>query len=187
MTIYRLNYDDYRYPIISISPDEIEDKSHDGRSSLKVAESAINTWNTLIGTYYYAKDNLVRHPCPDLSDRQSEMVFSEKAKSQLESVLEKHGEFLPILVDGDKRYIFNLLNATNAIDPFNSSKEMFEGMAVAVEKIAFLTHEVEDLFIFNTPYDGYSYIYCTDEFKSLIENSELTSGWSFHEKLRNLA
>lgn len=186
MTIYRLGYDRFEWPIVNISPDEIEDKFSNGRSNLVVSESMIDAWNTLNGTYYYSKDNPVKNSCPDLSKRLWEMVFSEEAKTKLEKSLGKYAEFLPISIDGDKRYIFNLLNATSAIDQFNSKMKIHNGVEMGVEKIAFLAHEVKDLCIFNTPYDGYSHIYCTDEFKSLIENSGLTSGWSFHEKLRDL-
>lgn len=185
MTIYRLKYNNFEYPRIYISPDEIENKSNSGKSTLVVGKSRKYSWKILNGTYYYDPNSSLKNPCPDLSKTTGEMVFSEEAKSLLGDTLGKYGEFLPILIEGDRRYIFNILNATDAIDPFNSSKEMFEGMEISVEKIAFLENEVKDLFIFDTPYDRNSYIYCTDEFKSFIEDSGLLSGWSFHTEMRD--
>ena len=184
MTIYRLQYDAYEYPRVDISMDEIMDKLPGGRQTMVKGKSRKDAWVILNATYYYNKDNPEKPICPDISKAAFEMVFSQKAKDELESVLGQYGEFLPVSVEGETRYLFNLLNSTDAIDPFNSKKEICDGIAVGIEKIAFLEHEVRDLCIFNTAYDGYSCIYCTDEFKDLIGKSGLTSGWSFEEALR---
>lgn len=99
MTIYRLKYDNFKYPRVYISPDEIEEKSIGGRSTLVVGESRKSSWKILNGTYYYDPDSSLKNPCPDLSNTTGEIVFSEEAKLLLEDTLEKYGEFLPILIE----------------------------------------------------------------------------------------
>jgi len=189
MTVYRLSYDSYSFPRIDISEDELEQKLPNGRKDLSIGVSRKAIWNDEIsGKYYFDPDNPHPKPCPDIAEYGGcELVFSQSAKDKLESVLSKYGEFLAINVEDKKHYLFNLLNFTDAIDPFNSKKEIFDGIEVGVEKISFLENEVSDLCIFSTPYDGYSYLYCTNEFKTLIENSGLTSGWRYCKELREKA
>lgn len=184
--VYRLEYDCYNFPRIEISADEVEDKLPNGRRDMVRGRSRKDIWVTLDGDYYYEPGLAEKRPCPDISQWANSLVFSELANELLASRLEPYGELLPVNIQGDARFYFNLLNATDAIDPFNSEKELFEGVEVGVKKIAFLEHEIKDLFIFSTPYDNHAYIYCTDEFKAMIENSGLTSGWEFRAKLRDL-
>lgn len=135
-------------------------------------------------------------------------ALSEKAYQLLGSRLEPLGELLPVVVTDaypamlentqdiaaeeagytpvpdTTYYCFNLLNTTDAIDPFNSRKVKAEGSSYErVEKLAFLEREVKDRLVFRTAYDNYEGVFCTDEFKDLTEDSGLTSGWDFHENL----
>lgn len=184
MTIYRLSYDNEKYPSIDINPDEDEDKLPEGINSLTPNIEKSSYWVSLNGTYYYGEDAPKNTKCPDIADWCSSIVLSETAKEKIGNELLKYGELLPIIVEGEKRYYFNLLNSTDAIDPFNTKRKEIDGIDFGIEKIAFLEHEVENICIFNTEYDGYSYLYCTDEFITLIDQSGLTSGWEFCEELR---
>lgn len=184
MTLYRLNYDAKQHPRVDISQDELMDKLPDGQRSLAPGKVRADYWQPLEGSLYYNPDNSEQASCPDLGEWLNALVLSAKAKDALEDSLTERGELLPIDVDGVTRYCFNILNFTDAIDPFNSCKEIFEGVEMGVEKIAFLAHEVDQLLIFKTDYDGYSYTYCTDKFKTLVESTGLSSGWQFLENLR---
>lgn len=184
MTVYRLSYEEEKYPRINIDPYEGKDKLPKGKSCLAPNTSKKNYWAELNGTYYYEDDMPKDIECPDISVWYSSIVLSAKAVDIIGDELRRFGEILPISIEGDRRYYFNLLNATDAIDPFNTKKAEVDGIDLGIQKLAFLEHEIKDLCIFDTEYDGYSYLYCTDEFKSLIEESGLTSGWSYHENLR---
>ncbi len=183
MTVYRLQYDSNSFPRNYISTQETDTKLPDGRAGMIVGRPRLANWKVLEGTYSWP-DSMESVACPDLSKLNSEIVFSEKAREILGEKLESYGEFLPISIEGDRRYIFNILNSTNAIDPFSSKKEEFEGMVIGIEKIAFLEHEIKDFLIFRTPYDDYALMYCTDAFIALVETSELTSGWLYQTALR---
>jgi len=209
MTVYRLSYDRFIYPMI-IEPEEYWADRSDELRNVKSGDRKSSFWLPFNGRYYYSKDYDdamdESTPCPDLTCWHSDFILSEKAKEKIGGVLEKYGELLPVSIEGNNYYYFNLLNSTDAIDPFNAKKEYifkeddiehmktymsedeikecFDNQEQVIRKIAFLEQEVNDLFVFNTPYDGYAYTYCTDKFKNLIENSGLTSGWSFFKNLR---
>ena len=185
MTVYRLEYDIYKFPRVVISPDEIADKIPNGRKGMKPNISKVSYWSELNGNIDYGDDIPHSTPCPDLSNWLSSIILSEEAKKKLGSELENYGEVLPIQINGKKMYYFNTLNISDDIDPFNTKKEVVDGIDMGIQKIAFLEDKIKDLGVFRSNYDGSSYLYCTDTFKNLIEDSGLTLGWSFHKNLRN--
>lgn len=192
MTIYRLKYHDEAHPTILIDPEEGWDKLPEDVNAFAYGKQKSSYWQVLDGRYYYNEDNDdaidTSTPCPDISCMHSNIIaISEAAKEKLGDALEQYGELLPISANGNRHYYFNMFNRTDAIDPFNSKKQSFEGEDMGAEKIAFIEHEVENLGIFRTEYDKLAYNYCTEEFKQLIENSGLTSGWTFHKSLRETA
>lgn len=185
MTIYRLNYRVVDYPRVEISEDEKE-RLPNGRETFVPGLSRKDQWVKLDASLYYGSEVPKQLPLPDLTTSIFEFIVSNKALDYLRPIIGRYGEFLPISVDGNVYYIFNLLNSTDAIDPFNSKKEYFDGIEIGVKKIAFIEHEVKDLLIFNSPYDEYAYTYCTEKFKDIIEGSGLSSGWEFLEDLREV-
>jgi len=184
VSIYRLNYDYDNYPRIDVSTNEDEDKLPEGKLSLTPNIEKLSYWVTLNGSLEYVGDASSETPCPELSDWFSSLVLSRKAKDKIGDRLEKYGELLPLSIDGEERFYFNILNTSDAIDPFNTKRLEIDGIDFGIKQIVFLEHEVKDLFIFMTEYDGFSYLYCTDAFKDMIEGSGLSSGWTFHKNLR---
>jgi len=185
VTVYRLEYDIYKFPRVVISPDEIEDKIPSGRKGMKPNISKVSYWSELNGDIDYGDDIPHSTPCPDLSNWLSSIIISEEAKNMLEGELEKFGELLPVNINNQKMYYFNTLNVNDDIDPFNTKREIIDGIDMGITKLAFLEHKVENLGIFRSNYDGSSYLYCTGSFKELLENSGLSSGWSFNKELRD--
>lgn len=184
MPVYRLEYDGFKYPVIDISEDEFERKSFPDRRYFAYGISKIPFWTVVEGTCFHDPENPHPEPCPDLSQWHHGLVLSERARETLEGCIGSYGEFLPIDVEGQRRFVFNLTTSTEAIDPFNSSKTELDGVDLGVDKIAFLEHEVADLLIFSTSYDLHAYTYCTHTFKELVEQSGLSSGWHFRTELR---
>ncbi len=96
-------------------------------------------WVKLDASLYYGSEVPEQLPLPDLTTSVFEFIVSNKALDYLRPIIGRYGEFLPISVDGNDYYIFNLLNSTDAIDLFNSKKEHFDGIEIGVEKCLYRT------------------------------------------------
>lgn len=184
MAVYRLKYNKDHFNRVNISPLEIMDRLPGGVSSLLPGKPIQDNWVELNGDIYpaeHAKSNNL----PDLSEWRGRLVLSEAlTNTSLWNKLANLGELLPICIEGSRRYIFRPKHITDSIDPFNSKKIIQNGIEMGVEKLAFLEHEIADLGIFVTNYDGLAFMYCNDDIKALFEESQLETGWVVSSELR---
>lgn len=131
-------------------------------------------WETFQASFSGNTSNI-----PDFCEWQRNICFSQNAYNQLHLELEKYGEFLPVFVNGDNWFIFNIFHSIKA-DPSTSSKKSIAGVpSTYVERIGF-SPKADDI-IFKSDYDGFMGIYCQDDFIHLI--GDLT-GLEFNTDLR---
>jgi hypothetical protein len=117
---------------------------------------------------------------PDISEWQSgDLVLSEKAYELLEKYLSGYGEFLPVKCVNSTYYIFNVLNILDVVDKENSEQDIDQGVFMGLKRLSFKSNLLEDTLLFKIKYDNLGSIYCTSNFKHLIEELELT-GLVFH-------
>jgi len=55
---------------------------------------------------------------------------------------------------------------------------------IEVQKLSFIQNTIENLLIFKTAYNNYQNIYCTEDFRNLIEKNEL-QGLVFSSDMTN--
>lgn len=128
---------------------------------------------------------------PDISIwNMSCLVISEKALDALKSLLETYGEILPLK---DGYYLFNCLKsvASDVIDGQNSSFEIEETSNTNNEllgtpkKLLLLSSKIKGVDIFKPGFAHNSFLICQNEFKNIVENSNL-GGLIFEENLAQI-
>lgn len=104
----------------------------------------------------------------------SALLLSDKAHAYLKNILEEHGEFLPINVQGFTYYIFNL-TTVGKIDIDNSVFVYDEGCDLAsdIQTLLFDENDIKDKFLFTATHDYLGGVFCTDDFKSTCEEFDL--------------
>jgi hypothetical protein len=111
---------------------------------------------------------------PDISKWiDASLVLSPKAHRLLGATLEQWGDLLPVMVKGERYYIFNC-QTTGEVDLSLSVKEYFEGEEIGVKKIVFNASDTSEKLLFKTPFNSCIEIYCGERFKSLVEEFSLT-------------
>lgn len=117
----------------------------------------------------------------DFLEWQRNICFSLKAYNELHVTLEKYGEFLPIEIEKNVWFIFNILHSIKA-DENQSSKKIVNGVETSyVNSIGFNPAQ-KDL-VFKTDYDGHMGIYCQSEFIEVVDHF---AGLEFSKDLRDI-
>ena len=99
--------------------------------------------------------------------------MSEKAYSKLKQALGDFGEYLPVAIDDDIWYVFNILKKGDAlIDVSSSEREVVDGVQMGINSITF--KDDNSPMIFKTDFYKNVRIFCTDEFKRLVQGAGLT-------------
>lgn len=109
---------------------------------------------------------------PDVIVRNGRLFLNEAAYSSLHTLLNDHGEFLPVTYCGQNGYLFNILATAEeheALDAKRSIKNTFDD----VQSIAFHEEKLAGVPIFRTSFDGYMCAFCSQELKEKVENSTL--------------
>jgi hypothetical protein len=100
------------------------------------------------------------------------VVFSDRAYNALAQLLSSYGEFLDILVEGDKKYLFNPL-VFGEEDLTLSEREYFDGLPVGYKTIVFKRDDVDSKVLFKNKLGG-AILYCNDEFVNTFNANNLT-------------
>lgn len=110
----------------------------------------------------------------------STLVLNTKAKLALSEILMRHGEFLPIFVEGEEFYIFNCMEMVG-VDEDQSKLGEF-GIP---QSIVFMEKEIAGLNLFKTLFDSCADLYCSEKFKQCVEEEGLR-GISFQSDLTRI-
>ena len=106
------------------------------------------------------------------------LVFNQKAFDVCAEHLEQLGEFLAIDAEGIPYYLFNTLYHVpdSMVDVSQSELAESEGIALGAKKLAFVEERIDrtNPMLFKTHYDFGAGTFCTEKFKTLIEEHQLT-------------
>jgi hypothetical protein len=113
----------------------------------------------------------------------SVLLLSEKAHACLRLILQDHGEFLPIDIQGFKYFLFNLLT-TGKVDNQKTTYRYIEGDDIPsdIECLVFDADDIEDKDIFRAAPGHFVGVFCTPEFKQTCEEFDL-DGLIFSEDI----
>ncbi|WP_049630520.1 hypothetical protein [Cellvibrio sp. pealriver] len=135
----------------------------------------LHEWVAPEASFYYCENfEGMRETLPDVSIWSlGVIVLSPGAYKVFHACLEKAGEFLPITIESETYYLFNVLyiipelatNKEKAVEIIDSGVHLGQGNVSFDE--SFL--EVEEIAVFKTPTDRLVFSYCTERFKKLYE------------------
>lgn len=177
--IYCIQDDSFAFQQLDLMPDDVIDARPDDISEDDVLDFCqtncrMAEWWPVPETVFISEGGNENNLIPDISKWiDSSFVLSPKAYRLLGATLEQWGELLPVIVNGERFYIFNC-RRTGEIDLSQSEKEYFEGEDVGVKQIAFDYGDVSEKLVFKTPFNSCIQIYCGDRFRSLVEDFALT-------------
>lgn len=170
--VYRVDYDYDRYKAMYISALQLVHILA-GKTGNDAGGSLASNWMNIEASLEQRKIDALCDNTPDITFWHHSLALSEHALSKLESELEDLGEFLPVKVNNQSWYVFNLLTkADSYIDMQNSEKDIENNTQVGIKSLCFSS--TPEHLIFKTDYDSNVRIFCTDKFKNLIEDNELS-------------
>jgi hypothetical protein len=126
----------------------------------------------------YLKDNY------DISIMDGFIALRMNAYEALKDLLAPLGEFIETKADGEPIVIFNL-RTFGQEDEAKCEREYLDGYPLDYIKIAFINDDVKNKPVFKSKLTGGSRLYCTDKFKSAVEDNGLT-GVYIDEDLDNI-
>lgn len=143
----------------------------------------LNDWQPVKGKYY---PKINADVIPDITTWQTDLLaLNQKAYAVLKDTLASLGEFLPVEVESETYYLFNVLTrlADDVIDSEKSEFETHQDEVVGFRTLHFLEQNIpQDFLLFCVKHDYAYNIYCDDRFKQLVTESEL-SGLYFNPVL----
>lgn len=117
-----------------------------------------------------------------LSNAGNALLFSEKGKLCLDTIIGKDMEWIPTQYEGRTLYLGNMLTILDAVDYQKVTFRRLEtGLAVGFEEYAFLEECIEGHHIFRVLFNGRKHTtetFVTTEFKNCVEENNLT-GFTF--------
>ena len=176
--LYRLNSDGNDFLHLVYDDAEVIEKL--GEDNLIQIECDVRAyspvWKKLNVSFEAAMGGKRSGPIPDLQVHSGHLFLSAEARAALAGVLENVGEILPVTYCGKEGAIFNPLSVLEA-----SHKSSTKNSYGDVTSLFFDSEKL----IFKTPFDDYFGVYCSDEFKNLVEAAALT-GIVFEKDLSHI-
>jgi len=186
MPIYRILPDRLNFLQLFISGDKVRQslckdcRFHFDPSPIKYSD----IWHTLEIEFYDSSNNSTKKESPDISVGNGKMFLSENAYKVLSELLKSHGEFLPVNYSDRRGFMFNSLSSAdelNALDTELCVRNEWDEM----EHIGFVEERLKDTPLFRTAFESYMGHFCTDEFKTLVEENHL-KGITFSIDVSNI-
>jgi hypothetical protein len=173
--IYKVQLDTTHYQGIFVDHNELDAKMGD----LLYPEGFPlgDEWETPEGSLYDAtgkeRDGL---KTPDIASWVGNLTFNQTAYQKAKPVLSKFGEFLTVSINNQPWYVFNLLHTLDSsiVDQSRSERNMSGGIYMGLKKLVFLENKLKDELIFRTEYDEGIGQYCSEQFKQLLDDLDLT-------------
>ena len=182
--ISRIHHDD-KFLTFEIPTREVLDKLgreypfHINRSPI----SYESVWKPL-HILFRASEKYTQEIIPDLAEVDGKLFLNEKAFDALKSILAEHGEFLPVTYDAGSGYIFNILDIVEDRNALNEKLTGYDQHG-NLSHFEFEEGRLKNVSIFRAKIDNYNGIFCTDIFKTAIEDAKLC-GIHTHPDLSNL-
>ncbi|MDG9670151.1 hypothetical protein ONV78_20610 [Hahella sp. CR1] len=184
MTLYAIYADQKKYQYVGFDYKQIISEFGDSKDTRFDANrshrSYKDIWKNPIGIYFGSdKKGLL---IPDISEHQGRLFLSEKAYDVLKDIIDQDGEFLPVVYDGSKGFMFNTLRLAEdleALDETQCEQDEYDD----VMSIGFHEGKLQNVSIFRAKFDRFYVAYCTQEVKDAIEKAGL-KGLLFYSDLR---
>lgn len=168
MDFYQLFQNDSNYMTPHFDPDEVEDKRGDDDFILITKpRSYLKDWVSMELKFSMEGSLPV---IPTISRWRNYLVMQEHAYSNLKSLLDAYGEFLPCTHHGSRFYLFNPLTIAEdlqGIEPGSVSR-----INNLLSGIQFSEQNLQGIPVFRTK-ESYVSIYCSDIFRKAVEEADL--------------
>lgn len=109
---------------------------------------------------------------PDISVWGSFLVMTQRAVEVLKPFIGSDGEFLPILIDGERFQVFNVMSFGEE-DKANTKHEYIDGHPAGLEELKFVESSIADKYVFKSLLQGCNLLYCDEKLKSLCNENDL--------------
>ena len=187
MSIYRIHPDRLNFSLLrTISTKEILDKL--GREYPfhidPTPKSYEAVWSALEVGFYDSSDKGTASELPDITVGNGKLFLNARAYEQLHSLLEPHGEFLPVTYGKNEGYIFNCLSLAEDVAGLDE-KLSIKNEYGDLQSLVFHEDKVHSMAIFRSEFDGYMGFFCKDDFKDAVESAGL-KGITFSIDLGNI-
>ena len=172
--IYRLRFDRFNFLVGDISLDEVKAKT--GHYFALDAPLWSDIWRPMEIAFRDDSDEQNVVIPPDITCWLTDNLFLNKtACDAIGGQLTKYGELLPCTCEGIPYWILHVTNKTgmDAIDLSKSERVVEAGGYIDMQSLVFKEARLRGDLIFKTEFSNYRNIYCTEEFKSLIESLDL--------------
>ena len=168
--IYRI-HQDRNYKTFSINNEDICEKLGDNTTFHmdRTPQTYSKQWKTIKLDFYSDKKDAL---LPDLAENNGRIYISDTAVPYLKSYIEKFGELLPIEHEEGKGFLFNCLSMAEQVDGLDKEKSV-DDPYTGNSFISFHEDRLTHFFIFKTAFDSFHGIFCSKEFKSVIEKNDL--------------
>lgn len=171
--IYRILHDD-QYLTFEISTGEVLSKL--GRSHpFHIDRTPIAYtpfWKSSLEISFRPPGDDTLDIIPNLAEVDGKLYLDVVAFDILKDVLKNNGEFLPVIHDETKGYIFNILTIAEergGLDEQFTKNDIYGNL----ESLAFIDEIMARSPIFRTKIDGYQGIFCNEAIKEIIEKNSL--------------
>ncbi len=101
------------------------------------------------------------------------LVLNIRAYECLSQFMRGCGEFSLLKTDGDELFLFNPLNFVKE-DLSLTEKAYLDGFEDGIKNLVFDNDDINEKLLFKSKLQGGLSIYCTDDFKNLVANNELS-------------
>lgn len=183
--IYRLHPNHSNYKQFLIDADEVESAMGDDCFIYMDSRPTIylKNWVAVSVIFFEESESL---DFPDIiCDQLGKLLLSNKAYEALRFLLDSLGEFLPIKSNESASYgyIFNPLKTAEEFNAINKSAVTHTTWG-EVENLGFNEEKLSNAALFRTELDNFRGIYCSEVFKQIVEQENLT-GLLFTTDLRD--
>lgn len=185
MALYRIYGDDRQYLNFVIPVSEVIQKL--GKSHpIHIDRTPIpykDIWKEPLEIDFMYGNETAGKLIPDIIDNNGRLFLSEKAYTELNELLNKVGEFLPVYYTDGKGYIFNPLKTAESESAIDK-KSITHDEHGFLSNFSFIEEKLNNISVFKTELDTYLGLFCTAEFKSKVENADL-KGIAFGQDISN--
>lgn len=121
---------------------------------------------------------------PDLSFDGSRLFLNKNAYKVLKTILNDHGEFLPVCYEDCNGYFFNALKVAESMDALIENLVGFDRHG-NLEHFSFDEKKINKTPLFKAEIDNYHGLFCTTEFIDIVTDAKLT-GLNFYPDVSNV-
>ena len=185
--IYKLRFDRSRFLSFDISPDVLEESFGPDYFSLLEQPQWKSFWQPLPVEFFDDSDKHDVTKPPDITLWfTDQLVVNQKAYEALNDTLSSYGEWLPLQCEGLPYWLLHITRTTgmDAVDSA-SVRRVEESGYIDVKKLQFNPSAVKDLLLFKSEFDDGKNIFCSDEYRTLIEEHGL-QGLVFSKDLASI-